>query len=125
MKLCEPMRRNINCNDHESLNHYPEASPWLMNQSSHSSGTPYSAHMPFFQDQAIWGSPGLAGSVGRCTPDHTCLPPSNILMHSSGIMPTSKGVYPGDQSKRIHDLYLEGSYQWHAVVIFLFRKQEE
>ena len=49
MKLCEPMRKNINCDDHESLNQHPEASPWLMNQPSHSFGTLYSAHMPFLQ----------------------------------------------------------------------------
>ena len=95
MKHCEPMKRNIHCDDHKSLNHHPEASPWLMNQSSHSSGTFYSAHMPFFQVRQS-GVTRSGWVCGQVYPRPHMSTTSNILMLSSGIMSTSEGAYPGD-----------------------------
>ena len=124
MKLREPMRRNIAHNDHESLNHHSEASPCIVNQSSHRSGIPCSAHMPFLQIRQFIGHqvfPGLWAGI----PQTTCIYHHE---HSHALLRDQAhfwGSVSWQLSKRIHDLYPEGSYQWHTVVIFLFRKQEE
>ena len=47
-------------------------------------------------DQIVSWSLGLSGSGGRCTLDHAMSTADNIFTHSSGIKPTSEGVYPND-----------------------------